>query len=65
MEVWSASHSGLFTPSERAPGTYWVGSWVDRRAVPDALVKRKIPSLSRKSNPRTSIVQPVAQRYTD
>jgi hypothetical protein len=35
------------------------------RAVLDAVVKRKIPSSSRESNPRTPIVQPVAQRYTD
>jgi hypothetical protein len=33
------------------------------RDVLDALVKRKIPS--RESNPRTPIVQPIAQRYTD
>jgi hypothetical protein len=31
------------------------------RAVLDAAVKRKIPSLRRESNPRTPIVQPVAQ----
>jgi hypothetical protein len=34
------------------------------RAVLDAVVKRKIPSPRRESNPRTPIVQPVAQRYT-
>jgi hypothetical protein len=34
-------------------------------AVLDAVVKRKIPSPRRESNPRTPIVQPVAQRYTD
>jgi hypothetical protein len=32
------------------------------RAVLDAVVKRKIPSSCRESNPRTLIVQPVAQR---
>jgi hypothetical protein len=31
----------------------------------DAVLKRKIPSHRRESNPRTPIVQPVAQRYTD
>jgi hypothetical protein len=36
---------------------------VGSRAVLDA-VKRKIPSPRRESNPRTPIVQPVAQRYT-
>jgi hypothetical protein len=35
------------------------------RDVLDAVMKRKIPNLRRKSNPRTPIVQPVAQRYTD
>jgi len=34
---------------------------VGPRAVLDAVVKRKIPSLRRESNPRT----PIAQRYTD
>jgi hypothetical protein len=33
--------------------------------VLDAVVKRKISSLRRKSNPRTPIVQLVTQRYTD
>jgi hypothetical protein len=42
-----------------------MGGWVDPRAVLDAMVKRKIPSLRRESNPRTPIVQPVVQRYTD
>jgi hypothetical protein len=38
---------------------------VGPRAVLDTVVKRKIPSPRRESNPRTPIVQPVAQRYTD
>jgi hypothetical protein len=38
---------------------------VGPRAVLDAVVKRKIPSPRRESNPRTPIVQPAAQRYTD
>jgi hypothetical protein len=40
-----------------------IGGWVDTRAGLDAVVKRKITSPHRKSNPRTPIVQPVAQRY--
>jgi hypothetical protein len=52
-------------PQGEAPGTYWIGGWVGPRAVLDAVVKRKIPSPHRESNPRTPIVQPVAQRYTD
>jgi hypothetical protein len=31
----------------------------------DAVVKRKIPSPCRESNPRTPIVQPLAQRCTE
>jgi hypothetical protein len=38
---------------------------VEPRIVLDAVVKRKIPSSRRESNPRIPIVQPVAQRYTD
>jgi hypothetical protein len=38
---------------------------VGTRAVLDAVVKRKIPSARRESNPRTPIVQPVAQRYLE
>jgi hypothetical protein len=33
--------------------------------VLEAMVKRKIPSPCRESNPRTPIVQPVAQSFTD
>jgi hypothetical protein len=35
------------------------------RAVLDAVVKRKIPSPGRESNPKTPIVKPIVQRYTD
>jgi hypothetical protein len=52
-------------PRERAPGTHWIGGWVGPRAGLDGVVKRKIPSPRRESNPRTPIVQPVAQRGTD
>jgi hypothetical protein len=61
---WSASRSGLFTPRERATLTHWIGGWVGLRAVPDAVVKRKILS-PRQESPRTPIIQPAAQRYTD
>jgi hypothetical protein len=62
---WSASGPGHFTSRERAPGTHWIGGWVGPRAFLDAVVKRKISSLCRESNPRAPIVQPVAQRCTD
>jgi hypothetical protein len=61
---WSASRLGRFTPRERAHGTHWVGGWVGPKTVLDAMVKRKIPRPRRESNPRTPIVQPIAQRYT-
>jgi hypothetical protein len=38
---------------------------VDPTAVLDVVVKRKMPIYLRESNPRTPIVQPVAQHYTD
>jgi hypothetical protein len=54
---WSASCPGRFTNRERAPGINWIGGWVVPRAVLDtAVVKRKIPSSRRQSNPRTPIV---------
>jgi hypothetical protein len=51
MEVSGQLHGPLLYPWERA--------------VLDAVVKGKIPSPSQESDPRTPIVQPVAQRYTD
>jgi hypothetical protein len=57
---WSSSRPVRLTPRNRAPGTHWIGGWVGPRAVLEAVVKRKIPSPHRKSNPRTPIVQPVA-----
>jgi hypothetical protein len=54
---WSASRPGRFTPGERAPGTHWIGGWVDPRASMEDLEKRKfftlpgleLPSLSRQA----------------
>jgi hypothetical protein len=62
---WSDSCIGRFTPRERAPGIHWIGGWVGPRAVLDAVVMRKIPIPRQESNPRTPIVQIVAQRYTE
>jgi hypothetical protein len=45
---WSASRPGRLTPR----GTHWIGGWVGPRAVLDAVVKRKIPSRRRESNPK-------------
>jgi hypothetical protein len=62
MEVSGQLHAtAALNPRERDPGTHWIGGWVGPRAVLDAMVKRKIPSPRRESNPRTPSVQPVAQ----
>jgi hypothetical protein len=50
--IWSR-----FTSRERAPGTHCTGGWVDPRVVLDAVVKRKILSPRRESNPSTLIVR--------
>jgi hypothetical protein len=62
---WSASRPGRFTPRERAPGTHWIGGWVGPRAVLDTLVWRNTSSSCWESNPRTPMVQPITQCYTD
>jgi hypothetical protein len=36
---WSASRPGRFTPGDRAPGTHWIGGWVDPRTSLDDLEK--------------------------
>jgi hypothetical protein len=62
---WSDSRPGRFTSKERDPGTHWIGGWVGTGDVLEPMMKRKIPSPRRESNPRTPIVQPIDQRYTD
>jgi hypothetical protein len=52
---WSASRTGRFTRRKE----------LGLRVVLDAVVKRKIPSPYWESNPRTLILQPVVQHYTD
>jgi hypothetical protein len=42
---WSASRPGRFIPRERAPGTHWIGGWVDTRAGLENLEKRKFLTL--------------------
>jgi hypothetical protein len=48
-------------PQGKSPSYHWIGGWVGLRAVLDAVVKRKIPSLRQESNTRAPIIQPVAQ----
>jgi hypothetical protein len=55
------THRPLFR-REKAPGTHWIGGWVDLRAGLDDLD----PTWPyRDSNSDPSVVQPVASRYTD
>jgi len=61
---WSVSHPCCFTPRERAPGAPWIGGWVGPRAILDT-GEEKIPSPHQELNPRTPIVQPIAQCYTN
>jgi hypothetical protein len=66
MEVNGQLHApAALPPKQRAPGTHWIGGWLGPRAVLGAVVKRKIHCSRRESNPRTPIIQPVAQRYID
>jgi hypothetical protein len=62
---WSASRPGRFIPKEKAPGTHRIAGWVGPRAILDTVVKRKIPSPCRESNPRTPIVQPIVRHGND
>jgi hypothetical protein len=42
---WSVSRMGRFTPGESAPGTHWIGGWVDPSAGLDDVEKRKLLTL--------------------
>jgi hypothetical protein len=59
---WSASRRDRFTPRERAPDTRCIVGWVGPRTGLDAVVRRKIPTPYRDSNP--PFLQPVDQCYT-
>jgi hypothetical protein len=42
---WSVSPPCRFTLGERAPGTHWIGGWVDPRAGLDDVEKKKFLTL--------------------
>jgi hypothetical protein len=44
---WSASRPGRFNPGKRAPGTHWIGDWVDPRASLDDVEKILDPTGNR------------------
>jgi hypothetical protein len=62
MEVSGQLHAPVALPPVKESPAH-IG-WVGHRAGLDTVVKRKFPSPRRESNPRTPIVQPVAQRFT-
>jgi hypothetical protein len=65
MEVGGSFSARPLYPQGKSLWYHWIRGYVGSNAVLDAVVKRKIPSPRRESNPRIPIVQPVAQRYTD
>jgi hypothetical protein len=42
---WSASRQVASTPGKKATGTHWIGGWVDPRAGPDDVERRKFLTL--------------------
>jgi hypothetical protein len=56
---WSASCPGSFPPWVKAPGTHWIGGWVDPRAGLNAVAKRE-NLLTTPAGNRTPASQPVA-----
>jgi hypothetical protein len=64
MEVGGQLHApAALPPGKKSPGTHWIGGWVDARAVLDAVVKRKVPSPRRESNPIIEFKQYSVQIY--
>jgi hypothetical protein len=51
MEVSGRIHSpAALNPGKRAPGTHYIGGWVDHRVDLDAVAKRKIPLIAPAEN---------------
>jgi hypothetical protein len=60
MEVSVQLHTpGRFTLTEIAPGTHWIGGWMDPRAGLEPVAEEKSPFITRAKN-RTPVAQPVA-----
>jgi hypothetical protein len=57
MEMSGQLHPPVALPPGKEPLVHWIGGWMGPRAVVDAVVKKKIPSPRRESNPKTPIVQ--------
>jgi hypothetical protein len=58
-------HAPAALPPERAPGTHFLGAWVDSRAGLDDMEKWKFFTPPGLELPLPLVVQPVASRYTD
>jgi hypothetical protein len=65
MEANGQLHAPAALPPWKDPPVPNGWGWVGPKAVLDAVIKRKIPSPRRESNPKTPTVQPVVSRYTD
>jgi hypothetical protein len=57
-------HAPAALPAERAPGTHFIGGWVDPRAGLDDMEKWTLFTLPGLEL-QPPVVQPVASRYTD
>jgi len=54
----------ILNPGERTPGIYSLGGWVDLRAGVDAVEKRQITCPCWDSNCDSSVLYPLAPRYS-
>jgi hypothetical protein len=63
MEVSGQLHAPAALSPGKQPLVHWIRGCADPRDGLDAVMKRKIPSPRRESNPKTPIVLSVAQRY--
>jgi hypothetical protein len=55
----------LLYPQEKRPQYPLARRLGGAQAILDMVVKRKIPRSCQELNPRTLIIQPIAQHYTD
>jgi hypothetical protein len=58
-------HAPAALPPGKAPGTHFIGGWVDPRTSLDNMEKWKFFTLKGLELPPPLVVQPVASRYTD
>jgi len=56
--------SGRLTPSERTPGTHWIGGWVGPRAGLDTVSKRNISASAANRTPMSIHKRNIEQAQT-